>query len=113
MKVFMIGGTGLLGSEAAKELIRRGHEVSSLALPPLPQGAVLPPEMKLEFGNYLEMSDEELKKHLQGCEGFVFAALLLLGAPSVFQEPGCSWEAGTEHSGFPPPCTSPADCPHN
>ena len=74
MKVFMIGGTGLLGSEAAKELIRRGHEVSSLALPPLPQGAVLPPEMKLEFGNYLEMSDGELKQHLNGCEGFVFAA---------------------------------------
>lgn len=70
----MIGGTGLLGSEAAKELIRRGHEVSSLALPPLPQGAVLPPEMKLEFGNYLEMSDGELKQHLNGCEGFVFAA---------------------------------------
>ncbi len=74
MKVFMIGGTGLLGSEAARELIARGHEVSSLALPPLPAGAVLPPEMKLEFGNYLEMSDEELKGHLNGCEGFVFAA---------------------------------------
>ena len=62
MKIFMIGGTGLLGSEAAKERIVRGHEVSSLALPPLPTGAVLPPEMQLEFGNYLEMSDEELKK---------------------------------------------------
>ena len=30
MKVFMIGGTGLLGSEAAKELIARGHKVSSI-----------------------------------------------------------------------------------
>ena len=55
MKVFMIGGTGLLGSEAAKELIARGHEVTSIALPPLPAGAVLPPEMKIEYGNYLEM----------------------------------------------------------
>jgi nucleoside-diphosphate-sugar epimerase len=35
MKVFMIGGTGLLGSEAAKVLIERGHEVTSVALPPL------------------------------------------------------------------------------
>lgn len=74
MKVFMIGGTGLLGSEAARELITRGHEVSSIALPPLPTGAVLPPELKLEFGNYLEMSDDELKAHLAGCEGFVFTA---------------------------------------
>ena len=49
MKVFMIGRIGLLGSEAAKALIERGHEVSSIALPPLPTGALLPPEMKLEF----------------------------------------------------------------
>lgn len=70
----MIGGTGLLGSEAARELIARGHEVSSVALPPLPTGAVLPPEMKIEYGNYLEMTDEEIRKHLDGCEGFVFAA---------------------------------------
>lgn len=74
MKVFMIGGTGLLGSEAAKQLIEQGHEVTSIALPPLPEGAVLPKEMKLTFGNYLEMSDEELKEAMAGCEGFVFAA---------------------------------------
>ena len=74
MKVFMIGGTGLLGSEAAKELIARGHEVTSIALPPLPAGAVLPPEMKIEYGNYLEMTDEEIRAHFKGCQGFVFAA---------------------------------------
>ncbi len=74
MKVFMIGGTGLLGSEAARELIRRGHEVTAIALPPLPPGAVLPPEMKIDFGNYLEMSDQELQGYMQGCQGFVFAA---------------------------------------
>ena len=74
MKVFMIGGTGLLGSEAARELIARGHEVTSIALPPLPEGASLPPEMQIEFGNYLEMSDDEMREKLTGCEGFVFAA---------------------------------------
>lgn len=74
MKVFMIGGTGLLGSEAAKVLIERGHEVTSVALPPLPEGAVLPPEMKIEYGNYLEMTDDEIRGYMAGCEGFVFAA---------------------------------------
>ena len=33
MNVFMIGGTGLLGSAAAAELIARGHQVKSIALP--------------------------------------------------------------------------------
>ena len=74
MKVFMIGGTGLLGSEGAWELIRRGHAVSSIALPPIPTGAQLPPEMEIQFGNYLEMSDDEVRNHMAGCEGFVFAA---------------------------------------
>lgn len=74
MKVFMIGGTGLIGSEAAKELIGRGHEVVSMALPPLPEGAVLPPEMKIEYGDFMKLSDKDLKAKLQGCEGFVFAA---------------------------------------
>ncbi|MBZ9685226.1 NAD-dependent epimerase/dehydratase family protein [Clostridium estertheticum] len=74
MKVFMIGGTGLLGSEGAKELIRRGHEVSSIALPPIPEGANLPPKMKLSFGNYMELTDAEIRSFMEGCEGFVFAA---------------------------------------
>ncbi|MFN3866357.1 MAG: NAD-dependent epimerase/dehydratase family protein [Demequina sp.] len=74
MKVFMIGGTGLLGSETARELIAQGHEVSTLSLPPVPHGEQLPPEMSVELGNYLELTDEELSQHFSGCEGFVFAA---------------------------------------
>lgn len=74
MKVFMIGGTGLLGSQAANELIKLGHEVKTLALPPIPEGAVLNPKMEIEFGNYLEMSDEELKEKMSGCDAFIFAA---------------------------------------
>ena len=83
----MIGGTGLLGSEAAGELIARGHKVTSIALPPLPEGAELPQKMKIEFGNYLEMSDAEIKKHFKGCQGFVFAAGVderLEGPPPIY-----------------------------
>ncbi len=74
MKIFMIGGTGLLGSEAAKELIKRGHEITSIALPPLPEGAELPSKMKIEYGNYMEMTDTELRGYFENCDGFIFAA---------------------------------------
>ena len=74
MKVFMIGGTGLLGCEAARIFIERGHEVKSVALPPLPAGAPIPPEMDIEFCNIYEKSDEEIKDMLRGYDSFVFAA---------------------------------------
>ncbi|MHB1453121.1 MAG: NAD-dependent epimerase/dehydratase family protein [Saccharofermentanales bacterium] len=88
MNIFMIGGTGLLGSEGAKELIRRGHNVSSIALPPIPAGAELPVEMKIDFGNYLEFSDEQIRGYMQGCEGFIFAAGIderVEGPPPIYE----------------------------
>ena len=74
MKVFIIGGTGLIGSEGAEELINRGHSVSALALPPLPEGAVFPPEMDIEFGSYMELSDDEMCRKMEGFDVFMFAA---------------------------------------
>ena len=74
MKVFMIGGTGLLGCAAAELFIERGHGVRSIALPPLPQGAPIPAAMELSFGNFLEMDDSELLAQMEGCDCFVFAA---------------------------------------
>jgi len=74
LKVFMIGGTGLLGCAAAELFIQGGHSVATLALPPLPKGAFMPEGMEIIFGNYLETSDEDLRNLMAGCECFVFAA---------------------------------------
>ena len=74
MKVFLIGGTGFLGSVTAEELIKLGHEVRAIALPPAPEGAELPPQMALEYKNYLTLTDDEVRECFNGCEGFVFAA---------------------------------------
>ena len=74
MNIFMIGGTGLLGCEAAIQLINQGHKVTSVALPPLPQGAPIPEEMDLIFGDINKKSDEEILEMLEGNDVFIFAA---------------------------------------
>ncbi len=74
MKVFMIGGTGLLGCEAARIFLERGHQVKSVALPPLPEGAPIPEAMELEFCNIYDKSDDEIKAMMEGYDCFVFAA---------------------------------------
>lgn len=74
MKIFIAGGTGLLGSASAAELISRGHKVHSVALPPIPENANIPEEMELTLGNFLTMTDDELRAAFKDCDGFVFAA---------------------------------------
>ena len=74
MKVLIFGGTGLLGSAAAKELIKDGHFVSALALPPIPKGASLPKEMKLFLRDYNTLTDDVLLSYMKDCQGFVFAS---------------------------------------
>ncbi len=74
MNVCIIGGTGLLGSEGARELVARGHNVKTLARRKPSADAGLPPEMEITSGNYLNMTDEELANWFSGCEGFIFAA---------------------------------------
>lgn len=70
----MIGGTGLLGSMAAQIFLDRGHSVAGAALPPLPEGAPIPREMKIELCNLYEKSDDEIREMLRGHDCFVFAA---------------------------------------
>jgi len=74
MKIFIIGATGLLGSEAAKQFIAKGHEVSGLSLPEIPKDSDIPKEMKLIFGNFMEMIDQDLVDLLSGHDYLVFAA---------------------------------------
>lgn len=74
MNVFMIGGTGLLGCEAAHQLIKQGHKVTSVALPPLPEGAPIPEEMEIIFGDINKRTDDEILELLKGNDVFIFAA---------------------------------------
>lgn len=74
MKVLIIGGTGLLGFAGAIELINRNHQVKTIALADISPEIKLPKELELIIGDYEKMTDDELKKHLEGQDGLVFAA---------------------------------------
>lgn len=73
MKVFMVGGTGLIGAETAKQLIAMGHSVTTVALPPLPDGADIPSSMNIHFGDINKMTDKQILDLMHDCKGFVFA----------------------------------------
>lgn len=74
MKVFLVGGNGLLGSKAAEILLQRGHQVTAVALPPNPEGFVVPKGMKLYFADINKKSDEEVKEWMKGIDCFIFAS---------------------------------------
>ncbi|MCB2209575.1 NAD(P)H-binding protein [bacterium] len=74
MNVFILGGTGFLGFYTTRELLRRGHQVRTLALPPAPPEGLLPPEVEVQLGDFNELSDAAVMELFAGCEGVVFAA---------------------------------------
>ncbi len=69
MKTFIVGGTGFLGYYTCLELLRRGHEVSTLAHMPPPDELDFPKEVKLDIADMNKISDDALLAHLQGADG--------------------------------------------
>lgn len=73
-KIFVLGGTGFLGYYTTKELLNRGYQVKTVALPPMPAKGLLPEGVECKLGDINKMSDEEVSKMLEDCEGVIYAA---------------------------------------
>jgi dihydroflavonol-4-reductase len=73
-KVVVIGGTGFLGYYAVKEFIRRGHSVTIVALPPLPEEGLFPKAVKITLANIDKLDDSSIVDILKGHDAIVFAA---------------------------------------
>ena len=73
-KVLVLGGTGLLGYHTTLELLDRGYDVISMALPPMPADDLFE-GMNVEnhLVNINDLSDEEILKHLEGVHGVMYA----------------------------------------
>jgi len=72
-KVLIIGGTGLLGYHASLELLRRGYEVTVLALPDIELKEWFPEQITVIHKNVFTISNDELCKHLDGFYSLVYA----------------------------------------
>jgi dihydroflavonol-4-reductase len=73
-KVVVIGGTGFLGYYAVKEFLRRGHRVTVVALPPLPEEGLFPEDVAIILADINELDDSSVANILKGHDAIVFAA---------------------------------------
>jgi dihydroflavonol-4-reductase len=71
-RTVVLGGTGFLGYYAVLELLRRGHEVTVLAMD-LPEPELLPSQVSLRLARLDDCGDEELAELLAGHHNLVFA----------------------------------------
>lgn len=74
MKVFIVGGTGFLGYSTVKALLSHGHSVVTLALEPVAEEIRFPAEVDVHIGDFNALSDAEVSRLMQSCEGLIFAA---------------------------------------
>ncbi|MCJ7695079.1 MAG: NAD(P)H-binding protein [Anaerolineaceae bacterium] len=74
MNVFIVGGTGFLGYYTTLELLKQGHNVSTVSLPPVPAKNLLPEEVKIELADINKMSDEAVVGLLNGSDAVIYAA---------------------------------------
>ncbi len=74
-KAFVLGGTGFLGYYTTNELLKRGYQVSTISLPPLPADNLYPgKDVEIKLGDMNALSDEEIIQMLDGVYAFVYAA---------------------------------------
>ncbi len=63
-----------MGYHAAKEMVRRGYQVSILALPPMPADGLFSADIPIHLKDLGTLSDMELLNFLSGMDAVVFAA---------------------------------------
>ena len=74
MHILIIGGTGFIGYHATLAFHNRGHQVSVLALPPLPVEGIDPPDVEFHLVDMNHLRDADLLSLLHGKDAIVFAA---------------------------------------
>lgn len=73
-KVFVLGGTGLLGFQTIKELLNKGYRVKTIARKKQMMKELMPKKVESHIGDINKLSDQEVVELLHDCGMFVYAA---------------------------------------
>lgn len=73
-RVLVIGGTGLLGYHTTLELLSKGYEVTSVALPPMPVEDLFPAGVTTILADINDYTDCDLAELINGHHAIMYAA---------------------------------------
>lgn len=81
MRVFLTGGSGLIGSHLAERLVRSGHDVVALQRPGSDTTFLQSIGTSVVFGDILDPSEVHARR-MEGCDRVVHAAALIYSSSS-------------------------------
>lgn len=73
-KVFVLGGTGLLGFKTVNLLLDKGYQVKTIARNEKMMNELMPKVVESHIGDINKLSDQEVITLLQDCDMFIYAA---------------------------------------
>ena len=87
--VLLVGGTGRTGRRALQQLLHRGVRVRAIvrSAGKLPPDVARNPDLTVIEASLLALRDEELRRHLRGCDAVVSCLGHVLGPRGVFGPP--------------------------
>ncbi len=87
--VLLLGGTGRTGLRTLRQLLDRGAEVRAIVrtASKLPPDLVVRPSLKVIEAGLLSLRDEELQRHLQGCDAVISCLGHVISVRGIFGPP--------------------------
>lgn len=87
--VLLVGGTGRTGRQALQQLLDRGLHVRAIvrSREKLPPAVAAHPQLTVIEASLLSLSDDELRRHLRGCDAVVSCLGHVLSFRGVFGPP--------------------------
>jgi NAD(P)-dependent dehydrogenase (short-subunit alcohol dehydrogenase family) len=87
--VLLVGGTGRTGQRVLEQLLSRGLSVRVIVRSrhKLPAGTVKDPNLLLVEANLLSLGDEDLQRHVRGCDAVISCLGHVVSVKGVFGPP--------------------------